>query len=167
MKITHGIFWLIGLAFWLFCITIQLLVPVTFVLGFTESSGFFGMSAFFAFIGFLIMIFPGGLNSVPSIVWRFRRELPTRIIETRKHYALQIKLFGCWLYVDATPDAMTVCTCWNPELSAHNFLVSSRKDAERYLDKLSKEIKDGFKDSEPAPEVLVQSSLIKGERVKK
>lgn len=51
-------------------------------------------------------------------------------------------------------------------MSAHKLLLKDKKDAERYLDQLAKEMSEGLKSAVPAPEVITTYKIINGERVK-
>lgn len=167
MKITHlAVFTVAALVWTLFC-AFQLLLPLTFVLGFTCDPWFFGLCLIVAVLCIPLTLFWGGFNTVPSLFWRFRRNLDTRIIEVNGHYAAQLRLIGNkWLYMDATKGDVLL-TCWEPEICGYNILLKEKRDAEKYLDNLAKEVHDGLKFAEPAPEILTNYQIINGERVKK
>ena len=168
MKISYFIAFTVATIWWLFTIAIQLMVPLTFYLGFTEHPGFFGLFAAFLMCAALATGFCGGLNTIPALAWRFRKEVNTRIIELEGKYAVQMKVFGGWIYVDASDkDFSFVGTAWDPDFSARNFILKRKSDAEDYLVNLGKYLADGLKECAPVAEVLTNQSFINGTRVKK
>ncbi|MNC01646.1 hypothetical protein D3C75_490000 [compost metagenome] len=167
MKISYFIGFTIAVFWWLFTILLQLLVPLTFYLGFAEHPGFLALCAGIAMCAALATGFCGGLNTVPALIWRFRKEVNTRIIELEGKYAVQMKVLGGWIYVDASDrDCGFVGTAWDPEFSARKFILKRKSDAEDYLVNLGKYLADGRKESAPMAEVLSNQSFINGTRVK-
>ncbi|MNE02501.1 hypothetical protein D3C80_949790 [compost metagenome] len=167
MKITHVAMYFIAAIFWTAFCLFQLLLPVTLYAGFTCHPAFFGIFCVVAILCIPLTLFWGGFNTVPSLFWRFRRNLDTRIVEVNGHFAAQVRLIGNkWLFIDATPGDVLI-TCWEPEMCAYNILLKNKRDAENYLDQLAKDVHRGLKFAEPAPEILTNYQIIDGERVKK
>lgn len=167
MKLSYLLGYTLSLIWWLFVVCVQLLVPITFVLGVTEQLGFLGLCALLTVCAAPLTAWSGGLNTVPSIVWRFRKNLQTRIIEQGGHYALQIKVFGGWIYVDASDgETGSVMTAWIDDCSAYPFLLDKRSKAEKYLVRLQEDIADGFKSTGYPPEVISTQVITRGNIVK-
>lgn len=167
MKLSHLFGFTLSAIWWLVVVFIQLLVPFALVLGVVEHAGFLGLAAALLIVAAPLTAWSGGLNTVPSIVWRFRKNLQTRIIEVGGYYALQIKVFGGWIYVDASEgETGAVMTAWFDDLSAYPFLLSKRKDVEKYLVRLQEDIANGFKPTEHPPEVIATQTITRGNIIK-
>ncbi|MNY56302.1 hypothetical protein D3C86_1923680 [compost metagenome] len=94
--------------------------------------------------------------------------METRIVELGGEYALQMKVFGLWIYVECSEgETGAVMTAWFPDMSAYPFLVSKRKDAEKYLVRLQEDIAECFKPTEHPPEVLATQVITRGNIVKR
>lgn len=155
MKISYLFGYTLSAIWWLFVVLIQILVPVTFVLGIIDSSGFFGMCLILTLAALPLTAWCGGLNTVPSIVWRFRKNLNTRIVEQEGVYALQMKVLGGWIYVDASEgETNSIMTAWIDDISAYPFMLSKKSKIVGYRDRLEQELRDGFNVPKHAIEVL-------------
>lgn len=160
MKISHLFGYSLAAIWWLFVVLIQLLVPITFVLGVIDSAGFFAMSAILALAAAPLTAWSGGLNAVPSIVWRFRKNLQTRIVELEGAYALQMKVFGCWIYVETSEgETNSVMTAWIDDLSAYPFILSKKSKVVVYRDRLEQELREGFNPPKHAIEVVSEQVI--------
>lgn len=167
MKISYLFGYTLAAIWWLFAVCVQVAVPLAFWLAFTEHAAFFGLGLILTLIAVALTAYSGGLNAVPSILWRYRKNLQTRIIEVGGYYALQIKVFGLWIYIEASEgENGTVMTAWAPDCSAYPFVVSKRKDAEKYLVRLQEDIADCFKPNEHPPEVLATQVITRGNIIK-
>lgn len=167
MKISYLLGYTLSAIWWLIVVCFQLLIPLTIVLGFTEGTGFLGCAALLAVVTAPLTAWCGGLNTVPSIVWRFRKNLQTRIIELEGSYALQIKVFGSWLYVDASEGELgNVMTGRFDGLSAYPFILDKRSKAEKYLLRLQEDIAQGCTTTQCPPEVIATQTITRGNIVK-
>ena len=167
MKLSHFLGYTLAAIWWLVVVVIQLLVPFALVLGVVEHPGFLGMAAALLVLAAPLTAWSGGLNTVPSIVWRFRKNLQTRIVEVGGYYALQIKIFGGWIYVDASEgETGSVMTAWFDDCSAYPFLLNKRSQVEKYLVRLQEDIANGFKPTEHPPEVIATQTITRGIVVK-
>lgn len=167
MKFSYLFGYTLSAIWWLIAVLVQLLVPFTFVLGVVVHPGFLALCAITALCAAGMTAWCGGLNTVPSIVWRFRKNLQTRIIEQGGLYALQIKVFGGWIYVDASEGEVgAVMTAWSENLSAYPFLLNKRSQAEKYLVRLQEDIAEGFTTKEHPPEVIATQTITRGNIVK-
>lgn len=97
MKITHFLLFTFASLIWLLICAFQLSVIASLVISFVVSPWFLFYTAVCGFLSIGITLFWGGLNTVPSLFWRFRKSLDTRIIEVDaegRKYAAQIRLIG-------------------------------------------------------------------------
>lgn len=167
MKIPYLFGYMLGALWWLVVVCVQLSVPTMVWLAITEHPLFLLAGLALALIGILLTAVSGGLNTIPSILWRYRKNMQTRIVEVGGEYALQLKVFGLWIYVECSEgETGAVMTAWFPDLSAYPLLVSKRKDAEKYFVRLQEDIADCFKPTEHPPEVLATQVITRGNIVK-
>lgn len=167
MKISYMLGYTISAIWWLVVILMQLSVPLTIYFGIVESAQFFIMTIVLFMFAAVLTVWCGGLNTVPSIMWRFRKNLQTRIVEVGGYYALQIKVLGGWIYVDASEgETGAVVTAWIDDLSAYNFLLNKRSQAEKYLVRLQEDIASGLKPTAHPPEVIATQTISRGNIVK-
>lgn len=167
MKISCMFGYTISAIWWLLVILIQLSVPLTIYLGLTEDSRFLILTVILFLLAAVVTVWCGGLNTVPSILWRFRKNLQTRIVEVGGYYALQIKVLGGWIYVDASEgETGAVMTAWIDDLSAYTFLLNKRSQAEKYLVRLQEDIASGLKPTVHPPEVIATQTISRGNIVK-
>lgn len=167
MKITHLFVSICTTLFWVAICAIILVAPLTIYLAFVHDVTILILTAGASMISFMLTITHGGFNTVPSILWRFRRNVDTRIIEIDGRYAAQFRLVGnAWMYIHGEPGHV-LWTAWIPDVSTREFLVGTKRRAEQYLETFAAEIADGLKTPASMPEVLTSYRIINGERVKK
>lgn len=167
MKLSYLLGYTVAAVWWLIVVCAQLCVPLMLWLGFAVNSLYLLAAAGMFFACGLITAVSGGLNTVPSILWRCQNTLQTRIIEVEGMYALQMKVLGLWIYVETSEGELsTVMTAWYPDISVYPFLVSKRKQAENYLLQLQMDIAEGVSASQHYPEVLNTQVITRGNIIK-
>lgn len=160
MKISHVLGYTLSAIWWLVVVIIQLAVPITLIAGITIDAGFLALCAILALVAAPLTAWSGGLNTVPSIVWRFRKNLNTRIVEHEGTYALQMKVFGGWIYVDGSDgETNSVMTAWIDDLSVYPFMLSKKTKIVAYRDRLEQELRDGFNVPKQAIEVVSEQVI--------
>ena len=167
MKLSYMIGYTISAIWWLIVVAIQLSVPLTVYLGIVEGAQFFIMTIVLFMFAAVLTVWCGGLNTVPSITWRFRKTIQTRIVEVGGYYALQMKVFGGWIYVDSSEgETSEVMTAWIDDISAHDFMLNKRSQAEKYLIRLQEDIASELKPTIHPPEVIATQIITRGNIVK-
>lgn len=118
--------------------------------------------------GFLIgilaaaMTFPlGGLNAIPALFWRFRKNIETRVVQVEDKYALQMRLFGRWFWVDVN-YVDWIHVVWTPDLSVGDFYVG-KKTIQRYEEHLGIYLQSGFADHDSV-ESIRRGTYVRGEK---
>lgn len=160
MKISHVLGYTLSAIWWLFVVIIQLSVPIALIAGITLHAGFLALCAILAIVAAPLTAWSGGLNTVPSIVWRFRKNLNTRIVEQEGSYALQMKIFGGWIYVDGSDgETQSIMTAWCDDLSVYPFILSKKTKIVAYRDRLEQELRDGFNVPKQAIEVVSEQII--------
>lgn len=167
MKISHLIGYGVSAIWWLFVVLVQISVPVTFYYGIAGDSVFFVATVILTIFGAALTVWCGGLNTIPSIVWRVRKNIETRIVEVGGYYALQIKVLGGWIYVDSSyGETGIIATAWCDDISAYDFLLNKRSMAEKYLVRLQEDIAGSLKPTCHPPEVLASKTISRGTVIK-
>lgn len=160
MKISYVLGYTLSAIWWLFVVIVQLSVPTALLAGVVIHPGYNALAIGLAILAAPLTAWSGGLNTVPSIVWRFRKSLQTRIIERDGSYALQMKVFGGWIYVDGSDgETNSVMTAWRDDLSAYPFILSKKTKIIAYRDRLEQELRDGFNTPKQAVEVVSEQSI--------
>lgn len=136
---------------WLFSVVVQIAVPLLMYLMVFEirEPWMLIVIVLVAFIAIGVTAGAGGLNSVPSIMWRFKDTIDARIVEVQdpnkgRMYAVRMNFLGAWLWVSAPENNGFVRVTWSHEMCPGNYLSSRRDHAEIHLANLGRFLARGF-----------------------